>query len=172
MFKEQTGLLRYSSECLLPFGIRCLIDCQETPPSGLTLTLLQLDDIADHLNLDKHWALVCDGDYSYSFLAHVEWWIKVARSLVFGRNLAVSFGVQTAEVQAFREGLPQMAHEVTARYSGGVSAFPEFAGCDNRVKVQAALEMIRHYRFFTRYISSFAVKLWPDVDLAWLVNQR
>jgi hypothetical protein len=112
--------------------------------------------------------MFADGFYLEDVLPAISWWIQVANSLLYGRSMdgmpfEPGFEEEKAKLQA-------LLSDVLSSYPAALAEGPFYSNSPSR-RAPAAMELLKRYRLYTRYVWAFGREMWPEVNLKWLEKQ-
>jgi len=151
-----------------PQGIQDLARCSEDPPR-LVFPVSYLDeviegkaDVVEQLEKD-----MADGYYLHSILPAIEWWIGVTNALALGRGKR--WVVENPRFEKRKSKLLQLLNDALSSYAAALAEGIYFS--ESLERSPAGVELLKRYRLYTRAVCATAQKIWPDVDLGWLLKQ-
>jgi hypothetical protein len=132
------------------------------------LEVEELDRIADGLELEEESVLICREGWFDTFLDSLSWWRIVAEGLLSSDRTIHTLFPEPAFAED-REALLKLHHEVLVAFG---PAWQEdwFFSADWNERGEAARELLKRYRAFTRYVCGFAQELRPAADLGSLLK--
>jgi hypothetical protein len=157
-------LMSAAAECL-----RLLTWHREHRPEDTFCSVADLDEILKGENSEKHMEFLADDLPIRSIFAYINWWVDVSEALIVGRSTEGSHADPTFNKQ--RAKLFALLNDVLSVYAAALSETLYYSGVDRSDTYPSQLELFRRYRLYTLHICDIAQKMWPDVDLEWLLRQ-
>lgn len=154
----------------VPEGLRLLAWCCENRPSDSFFSVDDLDAIAENENTDID-GEGPDGASIHSALGYINWWLRVAEALTFGRSTKGLIADPAFDEQ--RAKVLSLLNDTLSSYAAALAENLYYAGAETyqTATYPAHLELFRRYRLYTRHVCGFAREVWPDVELDWLHGQ-
>ena len=130
------------------------------------LTVQDLDEIVEEINLDRHAERIADGTYLSTLLRVIDWWRRIEHALVYGRSTDNS-----CPAPEFQSDFAVMLHLRQTFFEGYTAAdATTWHYLDGEDELTAGFELLKNYRIYTRFVVNLAKKIWPEINLEWLAT--
>ena len=120
------------------------------------------------------WGIAENWEWFDGFLEVLNWWRTIAAVALEGHNEGYEFGPNPAFAH-HREELSRILMEVMVAYvpaehetSPYTEDWKDF-GCLTDTR-KSTIELLKRYRVYTRYVESFVIEVWPDINRELLLN--
>jgi hypothetical protein len=148
----------------------CAIAAMMANERAINLEISELNRIADGLEMEDDSILV---DRSYWFdhiLESLNWWWLVSDTVLCSKWES---GDKLCPEPAFanhREALLKLLDDTLTAFVPALQESHHFTA-DWIRKGEATRELLKKYRMYTRYVSTFAQEVWPDANMRPLLNR-
>ena len=167
-FSSQNPSIQSMLISATPTGIKELADCGKSRPT-FHLPLDVLDKIvegkANTKELEEEFSY---GYYMHEILPSLVWWINVSQALSLRRFDGPSH-IQPV-FDKHKDKLIKVLNDALSQYALALAETNEYRGVHPE-GAPASIELIKRYRLYTRAVCAVAQKVWPAVDLDWLLKQ-
>lgn len=142
--------------------------CYENPPLvAFPVDMLDaiLDGKEDTATIEAGFVAGC---YLHSILPALDWWIDISKAFSLGSHTGSAGHDRRFEKNKAK--LLKLLNDALCSYTAALSETGDFSE-PLSLRTPAALELLKRYRLYTRAVCATAQKIWPNVDLGWLLKQ-
>ena len=148
----------------------CVIARMMENERALHFKIDELDRIADGLEMEDD-SILWDRSYWFdNFLPSLNWWKDISDILLGSKDTDYKFLPEPAFAHHCG-ALAKLLNDVLAAFSLAWQEGCYFSDYRLTENGEATRELLKRYRLFTRYVGTFAMEIWPDVNLKGLLNR-